>query len=190
MHCLSIYLYSVYYLLYSNMYGGVQEFKHPQIVLLCICFSSCVCTYLLLFLLCNVPDSVAIVCIFLYLLFVILLICVSFNCWCCACLFGIVCNVLLFLLSVLSYQFPLFSLNRDEIPHEWFWCLLLIWAPSDVFFCVNWMVGTIASTWGSILLCELWGQHGGLDTLDFRGKWLLSVRDHSCCCQFEPRVWI
>ena len=46
------------------MYGGVQEFKHPQIVLLCICFSSCVCTYLLLFLLCNVPDSVAIVCIF------------------------------------------------------------------------------------------------------------------------------
>lgn len=140
MHCLSIYLYSVYYLLYSNMYGGVQEFKHPQIVLLCICFSSCVCTYLLLFLLCNVPDSVAIVCIFLYLLFVILLICVSFNCWCCACLFGIVCNVLLFLLSVLSYQFPLFSLNRDEIPHEWFWCLLLIWAPSDVFFVsIGWL---------------------------------------------------
>lgn len=77
---------------------------------------------------------------FLYLLFVILLICVSFNCWCCACLFGIVCNVLLFLLSVLSYQFPLFSLNRDEIPHEWFWCLLLIWAPSDVFFVsIGWL---------------------------------------------------
>ena len=80
LNALFIYLFSVYYLLYSNMYGGVQEFKHPQIVLLCICCSSFVCIDLLLFLLCNVPDSAAIVCIFLYLLFVILLICVSFNC--------------------------------------------------------------------------------------------------------------